>query len=38
MGQPLVDLGHPLLGTLVEPGAGAMEAGVGALQQPQLLA
>ena len=38
MGQPLVDLGHPLLGCLVEPGAGAVEAGIGALQQPQLLA
>ena len=37
MGQPLVDLGHPLLGRLVEPGAGAMEAGIGALQQPHLL-
>ena len=38
MGQPLVDLGHPRLGSLVEPGAGAVEAGIGALQQPQLLA
>ena len=37
MGQPLVDLGHPLLGRLVEPGAGAMEAGIGALQEPHLL-
>ena len=26
MGQPLVDLGHPLLGGFVEPGAGAVEA------------
>ena len=38
MRQPLVDLGHPLLRRLVEPGAGAVEAGVGALQQPHLLA
>ena len=38
MGQPLVDLGHPLLGVRVQPGAGAVEAGIGALQQPQLLA
>ena len=38
MGQPLVDLGHPLLGRLVEAGAGAVEAGIGALQQPRLLA
>ena len=38
MGQPLVDLGHPLLGRLVEAGAGAMEAGIGALQEPHLLA
>ena len=38
MGQPLVDLGHPLLGRLVEAGAGAVEAGIGALQQPHLLA
>ena len=38
MGQPLVDLGHPRLGGFVEPGAGAVEAGIGALQQPQLLA
>ena len=37
MRQPLVDLGHPLLGGLVEPGAGAMEAGIGALQEPHLL-
>ena len=35
--QPLVDLGPPLLGDLVEAGAGAVEIGVGALQQPQLL-
>ena len=38
MRQPLVDLGHPLLRRLVEAGAGAMEAGIGALQQPHLLA
>ena len=38
MGQPLVDLGHPLFRRLVEAGAGAMEAGIGALQQPHLLA
>ena len=38
MGQPLVDLGHPLLGRLVEAGAGAVEAGIGALQQPRFLA
>ena len=38
MGQPLVDLGHPLLGGLVEAGAGAVEADVGPLQQPHLLA
>ena len=37
MGQPLVDLGHPLLGRLVEAGAGAVEAGIGALQEPPLL-
>ena len=37
MGQPLVDLGHPLLGRLVEPGAGAMEAGISPLQQAHLL-
>jgi hypothetical protein len=37
MGQPLVDLGHPLLGLLVEPGAGAMEAGIGALHEAHLL-
>ena len=36
--QPLVDLGPALLGDLVEAGAGAVEIGVGALQQPQLLA
>ena len=35
--QPLVDLGPALLGGLVEAGAGAVEIGVGALQQPQLL-
>ena len=38
MRQPFVDLRHPLLGRLVEAGAGAMETGVGALQQPHLLA
>ena len=38
MGEPLVDLGHPLLGRLVEAGAGAVEAGIGALQEPHLLA
>ncbi len=37
MRQPLVDLGHPRLRHLVEPGAGAMEAGIGALQEPHLL-
>ena len=36
--QPLVDLGPSLLGGLVEAGAGAVEIGVGALQQPHLLA
>ena len=36
MGQPLIDLGHPLLGGLVEPGAGAVEACVGPLQEPHL--
>ena len=38
LGQPLVDLGPALLGGLVEAGAGAVEVGVGALQQPHLLA
>ncbi len=38
MGQPFVDLRHPRLGGVVEPGTGAMEAGIGALQQPHLLA
>jgi hypothetical protein len=38
VGQPLVDLGHPLLGHVVQPGAGAVEAGIGAFQKPQLLA
>ena len=37
LGQPLVDLGPALLGGLVEAGAGAVEIGVGALQQPHLL-
>ena len=35
--QPLVDLGHPRFGLVVETGAGAVEADVGTLQQPQLL-
>ena len=38
MRQPLIDLGHPCLGRLVEAGAGAVEARIGTLQQPRLLA
>src|SRR5713226_6061217 len=37
MRQPLVDLGHPVLGGFVEPGAGAVEARIGPLQEPRLL-
>ena len=38
MGEPLVDLGHPLLGLFAKTCAGAVEAGIGALQQPHLFA
>ena len=37
LGQLLVDLGHARLGLVGEAGAGAVEAGVGALQQAELL-
>jgi len=37
IGQPLVDLGHPRLGLLVQAGASAVEADIGALQEPALL-
>ena len=35
--QPLVDIRHALFRRIVEASAGAMETGVGALQQPHLL-
>src|SRR6202007_3191859 len=35
--QTLIDLGHPRLALLGEAGAGAVEAGIGALQEPLLL-
>ncbi|MGY4166866.1 hypothetical protein ACVIM8_000939 [Bradyrhizobium sp. USDA 4529] len=38
MGEALVNLGHAGLCRIVEAGAGAAEAGVGAFQQPHLLA
>ncbi len=36
MREALVDLGHPRLGGLVEAGAGAVEAGIGPLQETHL--
>ena len=38
MGESLVDLGHPLLGLFAQACAGAVEADIGALQQPHLFA
>src|SRR6202020_26351 len=37
MGQPLVDLGHPRLRSVIETRASPGKARIGALQQPQLL-
>ncbi len=37
LGQLLVDLGHARLGLVGQAGAGAVEAGVGTLQQAELL-
>ncbi len=37
IGEPFVDLGHPLLRGLVKAGAGTVEAGIGALQKSHLL-
>jgi hypothetical protein len=37
LGEALIDLGHPILAVLGEARARAVEASIGALQQPELL-